>query len=484
MDALVRRLVELTSSFSLAEVPDRARRAAVRHIVDSVACAIAGYGTEPGRRARRFAGALRHEPGATVIGAGTKSAPAYAAFANTVMVRALDWNDGMLARGGGHPSDMLGALFATGEVAGSSGAQVLEATVLAYELLGALGRVAPLTERGWDQGLFVGAAAALAMGKLLGLRERELANALSLSLVPAVPLLVTRRGEISMWKNAATAWALLNATNAVAFAEAGMTGPSHPFEGPCGVFDQVTGRIEPQLPADPEGALVIELSHQKLFPAESHAQALLGLLPRLRAFTSVEEIEAIEIEAYAVLRNAIGSHPSVYDPKTPETADHSLPYLLAVGLVDGAVTPASFTPERLADPALRPLMARISIREDPDLTAGYRPARSEISGAPRARITVRKRSGEVLEAEASFPKGHARNPFDDDDVNAKLDVACAGRLTESQRETVRGAWWRIEEAPTLAPLMATIADLGASEEPGARGRATSRAARPASPSTS
>jgi 2-methylcitrate dehydratase len=450
-------LVDFTQGFSLEDVPAVAADAGLKHVVDAVVCAIAGYDTAPAQAAVR---AARHAPGAaTVFGAGFSAAPPYAAMANAVMVRVLDWNDGMLARGGGHPSDMIPGILAVAEVADASGHDVLEAVVLAYELLGGIGNVAPSNRRGWDQGLFMAVAVALAVGKLQGLTAEQLGHALSLAVISAVPLLVTRRGALSMWKGAATSVAVRHALDCVTLAKEGMTGPSEPFEGTMGVFDQLTGPFEVQLPANPGGRWVTEISHMKRYPAESHSQSLLGFVPSIREWSAVEDITAIEVECYWEMFNAIGSHASVWDPQNRETADHSLPYLLAVALIDGEVGLRSFDPDRIADPALRPVMAKISVRENPEFTAEYRPRGQELAAAPHVRITVRRRDGEVLVHDLSYPKGHSMNPLTVADVDAKLHRATAA-FGDEEREALRAAWWSMAEAPRIASVIRTVSGFG------------------------
>jgi 2-methylcitrate dehydratase len=460
MDKTTESLVAYARTSAESPLPPAAVDAARNHLVDAVACAIAGYATPPAKVAVQVARTMRSDRTATVLGAGVRSAPPYAVFANTIMVRSLDWNDGMLAPGGGHPSDMIPAILAAAETLDSSGEQVLRAIVLAYEALGSLGATVDRVKLGLDQGLFMGVATAMGVGLLHGLDDQRLANAISLSIVPAIPLHATRRGPLSMWKGAATAAATMNATNMVAFAKAGMTGPAEPFEGEAGVMDVLTGPFELAIPAYPNGKLVVQLSHQKLLPAESHSQAILGVVPRIRAWTSVDEIASIEVEAYEGLVVAIGKHPSVWDPKTRETADHSLPYLLAVALEDGGVTPASFRPERFTDPALRPLMAKVHVRENPEFTARYRSAGTEVAASPRARIAVRTTSGRELVEEVTYPKGHSRNPLTPDDIDGKLDQVCAGVVPDEARERIRRAWWGIGDAETIHGAIATLADFG------------------------
>jgi 2-methylcitrate dehydratase len=329
VDGITKQLVAYADDFRYSEVTPAVKDAAVKHLVDSIAVGIAGYDTEPARVAVRVARTVRADRPATVFGAGVSTTPEMAAFANATMIRGLDWNDGMLAQGGGHPSDMLSALFAVGETVAASGPQLLTAMVLAYEALGALGSSAPVRKLGWDQGTFMGAATALGLGHLLGLDPAQLANAVSLSVVPNVPLNVTRVGALSMWKGSATAAAVRNAVFATSLAQAGMTAPAEPFEGGSGLWQLVTGPFELNLPAYPGGKTVVEISHLKQFPAEAHSQALLRFLPTVLAFAPESDIESIEIETYWVAWDEIGSHPAKWDPKTRETADHSLPYLLA-----------------------------------------------------------------------------------------------------------------------------------------------------------
>jgi 2-methylcitrate dehydratase len=455
VDGITRQLVDFAADFDYDTMPTGVHDAAVNHVVDSIAVAIAGYASAPAQVAVRLAHQSTSDRPATVIGAGVRTTPELAAFANAVMVRAWDWNDGMFAQGGGHPSDMLSGLLAVAEPRGCSGRELLAALVLSYEALGALGNSAPVRQRGWDQGTFMGAATALGIGTLLGLDRERLANAVSLAVVPNVPLNVTRVGALSMWKGAATAAAVRNAVFAAQLAEHGMTAPAEPFEGGSGLWQLVTGPFELALPAYPGGRTVVEISHLKQFPAETHGQALLGLMPKVRAWRPIEDIEKIEIETYWQAYHEIAMHPSKWDPTTRETADHSLPYLLAVALVDGGIdTRSSFTPERITDPTLRPLMHKMVVTEDPEFTAGFRPPGKGISGQPRARLTVTAKSGERFVEEVGFHRGHFMNPMSRADIDAKFDAASSGIISDARRDQIRAAWWDVAAAADICDLMA------------------------------
>jgi 2-methylcitrate dehydratase len=199
--------------------------------LDSVACVIGGFDAPPSHIVRQLASKISASPGARVLGTGSLTAPDLAAFTNTVMLRVLDYNDTYVSRGSLHPSDLIPAALAAAEVMRSSGAEFVLSIVLGYEVAGAMSSAVNLRERGWDQGIYVAVATAVAVGKLLGLTQAQLGHAVSLALVPRIPLRQTRAGELSMWKGCATAASARGGVFAAQLAQLGMTGPDEPFEG-------------------------------------------------------------------------------------------------------------------------------------------------------------------------------------------------------------------------------------------------------------
>jgi 2-methylcitrate dehydratase len=464
MDNTSQQLVSYTREFGESSLPETIRHATVRHLVDSMGCAVAGFDSASAQVGVRLAKTVTSTAGATVFVDGVETSPEAAAFANTIMIRTWDWNDGMLAIGGGHPSDMIAAILAVGESVHSSGTEVLTAITLAYELLGALGSSAPVRNNGWDQGTFMGVATALAVSKLLGLTEEQMGNAASLAVVPNIPLRVTRTGSLSMWKGSATASAVRNAIFAAKMAAEGMTGPDEPFEGKTALWDQVTGPFEVSLPAYSDGRYVVQLAHFKQFPAETHSLAFVGFAPTILEFAPIDDIESIAIETYWHAWHEIGMHPSRWDPQTRETADHSLPYLLAVALVDGDVNLDSFLPKRYLDDALRPVMDKISITENSEYTALFRPKSSGITADPRSKIHVKTHSGRELIEELGYPRGHANNPMTDEDINVKLDSTCRRIVDAERKEQLRDAWWNVEKYSDIGePIRTMVGVLGEGE---------------------
>jgi 2-methylcitrate dehydratase len=460
MDATTRRIVDYTVGFSRADLTPAVLSAALHHVVDTVAVAVAGHDSEQAGIGARMARTARPASGAepaTVIGHGISTTPDLAAFANTIMVRTYDWNDGMQAKGGGHPSDMLPGILAVGEVSHATGADVLVAITLAYELLGGLGRNVPIGDLGYDQGTLMAPATALACGKLLGLRPDQLAHAASLALVPNVPLGVSRWGALSMMKGCATAFAVRNAVFAVLLAQAGLTGPDEPFDGIYGLRHK-TGPFDVDLPVLAGGPSVIEMSHQKPVPAETQVLALLELVPDIRAFNPVDRITSITIDLPDHAFEHIADPPK-YDPRTRETADHSLPYMLAVALLDGELTLDSYREERFTDPRVRALMGRIVCRPDEELSRLRRELMAGVTRPAPARIDVRWADGRQYRQEVLYYRGHHRNPMSRAEIDDKFASICDRCMPAGAGARLRAAWWGIERCPDIAQLMAALATI-------------------------
>jgi 2-methylcitrate dehydratase len=341
---------------------------------------------------------------------------------------------------------MLGAILAAAELQGASGKDFLLATIAGYEVFGALADHVPLRDRGWDQGVFVAPASAAGAGLLLGLSMQEMADAIAIAVTANVATRQTRAGELAMWKGCATAAAAKAGLFAAQLAKAGMTGPTAAFEGRHGLCEQVTGPFELGDLGGSGRAFAIERTNFKFFAAEYHAQAPLAIALGLRDRVRAEEIEALDVQIYAMAHSEIGSEPAKWDPRTRETADHSLPYMLAVALVDGRLTPASFEPQRYLDPGLRPLMSRIRVAEDPELTRRFP---QELA----SRIEVTTRSGLRFTERADYPKGHARNPMTDADVETKFRDLSADVLGRIQSDGALEALWRLEEVSRIGALV-------------------------------
>jgi 2-methylcitrate dehydratase len=462
MDHTTDVIVEFVDRLDAAALSAQVLHEAKRLVVDSVGCAIGAIDAPPARVGRSLASEVTSDSfSATAFGVPRRTTVEMATFANGIMVRYLDFNDMYFspAGAGGHPSDLIPGLLATGEAMGASGRDMLLATAIAYEVNGALAGAVWLRERGWDQGFNIVAASAMGAGKLLGLSRDELGHALSLAVTPNIPVRQTRVGELSMWKGCATANAARNGVLAARLASKGVTGPPNPFEGRAGIWEQVTGPFELEFALQPESYVIGRIS-TKYRPAEYNSQGPLDLIISMRDRVQPDDVERMDVETYYLTFDEIGDRakqPEKWDPRTRETADHSLAYMLAVALVDGDVGLDSFTPERVADPALRPLMNRISIAENADFSKRF-PAEL------MCRITIHTKSGAVIDGEIAHPKGHRLNPMSDDEINLKFDRLVDRRGSDDAQLSrgVRNSLWELENLPGIATVLEPLGHLHAS----------------------
>ncbi len=441
MDKTTRALADYVVNLEFSQLTASALHQAKRRLIDTLGCAAGGYDSEPAAIARRIAARQQGEPAARIIGTGKRTSMEMAAFTNCVMARYLDYNDTYISVGSGHASDMIPACLAVAEAQNASGRDLLLSIVIAYEIYTGLADVVPLRNLGWDQGLFVVLGSAAAASRLLGLTRDQTADALAIAVTANIPTRQTRSGELAMWKGCATAVSARAGIFAALLAADGMHGPTAAFEGRDGVWDQVTkGPFELKRLGGDGVPFGVERTNLKFFPSEYHSQAPVAMAVELRAKINVADIEAINVETYHFAWSEIGSEPEKWDPQTRETADHSLPYLLALGLVDGFIKVDSFSPARMRDPALRQLMQKIKVAENPAFTAQF-PAKLV------TQLEVVMRGGEKLNVTAQYPKGHAKNPMTDAEVELKFLNLCEPLMDDAQRRALLAALWKIEDAP-------------------------------------
>jgi 2-methylcitrate dehydratase len=432
LDDLTRRIAAYAAGARFQDLPDEVVHTATVRMVDSLACAIAAYDCDAAAIGRRLArGAVPERYPGRILGFGERTAAEAAAFTNTCMIRSLDFND---QYPGGHPSDCLGGLLALAEQDGVTGQRLLTSMVVAYELFVRFNDATNLRDRGWDQGFVAGISTAAAAGNLLGLSAEQVGQAVAITAVANVPMRNTRAGELSEWKGAATAYAVRNGVFAALLAAEGMTGPDRPFEGRHGLWDLITGPFELAPLPNQGGPSRIAAVNLKYWPVEYNAQLVVWLGLEIRSKVNWPDIAQIEagVDSFTLLE--IGSDPEKWDPQTRETADHSLPYILARTLVDGTVGAATFAPAAVGDPALRPLMARIRVRRD-EAADALAPAASLIT----AEVTTT--DGRQQRFELRDPLGHAKNPMQAKDVQAKFLRVAEPALGPQRAAEALGRWW-------------------------------------------
>lgn len=422
-------------------------------ILDSLACAIGALDSEPVNmiraQIREFGGKGR----CTLIGGG-KTAPDRAAFYNSALVRYLDFNDGYLAKGETcHPSDNLGAVLAACEYAGRNGKDLLTSLAVAYQVQCRLSDVAPVRAKGFDHTTLGSYAVASGVAKALDLDQEKTANAIAISGTAFNALRVTRTGTLSNWKGLAYPNTAFGALHATFLASRGITGPSEVFEGNKGLMDTITGHFD--LDWSKENVERITQTIVKKYNAELHSQSTVEGVLELKEeyqFTGAD-IQRIDIEIFDVAYNIIGGGEegekiTIY---TKEEADHSLPYIVAVAILDNQVMPAQYLPERIVRQDVQTLLRRVFVRPVDEFSHRF-PDQMPSS----IRITLK--DGRVLTRQKRDYEGFLTRPMRWERITEKFEQLSRRRVPLQLQREIADAVVRLEAIPVreLASLLGKV----------------------------
>ncbi|WP_125611455.1 MmgE/PrpD family protein [Specibacter cremeus] len=359
----------------------------INRIIDNASVAIASLNRGPIVAAR--AQALTHAPstggaGASVFGITERVSPEWAAWANGVAVRELDYHDTFLAAEYSHPGDNIPPILAVAQHTGASGADLVRGIATGYEIQVDLVKAICLHKHKIDHVAHLGPSAAAGIGTLLGLDVETIFQSVGQGLHTTTATRQSRKGEISTWKAHAPAFAGKMAVEAVDRAMRGQTSPVPIYEGEDGVIawllDGPDASYEVPLPADGEAKRAILDTYTKEHSAEYQAQAWIDLARKLHGehpeVTDPANVTSVLIKTSHHTHHVIGSganDPQKYDPTASrETLDHSIPYIFTVALQDGRWHHVdSYAPERAARPDTVALWHKVTTEEDPEWTRRY-----------------------------------------------------------------------------------------------------------------
>ncbi|HEX6547960.1 MAG TPA: MmgE/PrpD family protein [Candidatus Dormibacteraeota bacterium] len=414
MTTEVERLAAFVNGARWSDVSPATVDALKLRILDALGCAIGALDSPVLARIRAEIEELGGNPRATLLGGG-RTAPDRAALHNAAAVRYLDFNDSFMAPGETcHPSDNLGAALAAVEFAGGSGRDLLLALAIAYQVQCRLSELAPVRAHGFDHTTQGAYAAAAAAARGLGLDAAQTANAIAIAGTAFNALRVTRTGELSNWKGLAYPSTDFSAVQAALLARAGITGPREVFEGNKGFKQAIAGPFE--IDWEREDLEAVLRTSVKRYNAEFHSQSVLEAVLELRQHgIEPAAVERVEVDLFQVGYDIIGGgeEGDKRSVSTKEEADHSLPYLVAVALLDGHVLPAQYAPERIAAADVQSLLRRVVIRPDAELSARF-PAEHA------CRVRIRLSDGRVLAREQSGFPGFVTQPAGWPEVEAKF----------------------------------------------------------------
>lgn len=395
----------------------------INRIIDNAAVAAASLERAPivAARDQAFAHPVsRGGHGSTVFGCqfSELTSPEWAAWANGVAVRELDYHDTFLSADYSHPADNIPPILAVAQHVGSDGLALLRAIATGYEIQMDLVRAICLHRHKIDHVAHLGPAAAAGIGTLLNLDTETIFQAVGQALHTTTATRQSRKGEISTWKAYAPAFAGKMAVEAVDRAMRGQTSPSPIYEGEDGVIawllDGPDASYDVPLPSAGESKRAILDSYTKEHSAEYQAQALIDLARRLhderQDITDPANVESIVLHTSHHTHYVIGSgagDPEKYDPTASrETLDHSIPYIFAVALQDGGWHHIdSYAPERASCADTVELWNKITTAEDPEWTRRYHsedPAERAFGG----RVEITLTTGETIVSDIAVADAH------------------------------------------------------------------------------
>jgi 2-methylcitrate dehydratase len=427
-------LAKYAARASFADLSAQSRKQLPVHILDSIGCCIAALGAGPVEACRAQVADFGSDGPCALIGGG-KANPIYAAFWHTALVRYVDFMDNFLAATETcHTADNFGVALTVTDYVGGSGRDLMLAVALSYTVQSRFVDHANFMTRGFDHTTQLAFSLNAAAGRLLGMSEPQIANAIAMAAVSDASFAVVRAKPLSQWKGLASAQSALEAMNTLFLARRGVEGPLQVIEGANGIDNLL--HMQVRIDWDKVGYEGVLESTIKKYNAMIHTQSAVHCMVELVKQNKVDPTKVVSIEAEVTRITYDFAGGGLYGVdkivQTKEQADHNLPYLLAVAMLDGDVMPAQFEPDRIIRADVQQLLKKVSVRPDHVFTELY-PAKMP------AKVTVRLQDGSVIEHEVQDFPGMPSDLFTWEDAVEKFDRLVAGRADESVSREIKDA---------------------------------------------
>ncbi|MFC1556660.1 MmgE/PrpD family protein [candidate division KSB1 bacterium] len=435
------------------DLPEDVVNEVKRYLYDSVGCAYGGYRTKDVNILRDIYTEMGGKEEAALIGFGDKMPAVNATLVNSLMVRALDYNDIYWKEDPSHPSDIIPAALAVGEMVDASMKDVIVAIVLAYEFEMRLCEFAVpgVRERKWHHATLTQFVSPIVAGKLLGLDENQMVNAIGISGSHNHTIGCPTAGKLTMMKNTVDPMAVQAGVFAALMAQKGYSGTEAVFEGKEGLMDVYGEGWDRSKLLDGLGeSFKIHECSMKAFPTEAlthtHISATLKVINENDIKT--DEIEEVVVTSIARACDILFD-PHKYEPETRETADHSLPYCIARAIIDRKITTQSFDESKIQDPLLKEVIFKIKGEASEEFEKMF-PAKQP------SRVTVRTKGGGEHSVYLEYPKGDPREPMSNDDLEIKFNSLSDGLLTNDRQEAVRDMVYSCETLGSVRIFMNSL----------------------------
>jgi len=426
---------------------------AKRFLLDSVGCALGGYQQHDVKIALEVLDEIAGRGPATVIGTGKKIDAVSASLANGLMIRCMDYNDIYWKQDPSHPSDIFPAAIAGCERAKSDGKELIVGIVLGHEFEMRFCEAAfpGIRERGWHHATLTAFVAPIVAGRALYLPWQQIQHAIGISASRHCTLGAVTAGKLTMMKNTVDPMATQSGMLAALMAEKGYTGPEHVVDGKEGLTHCFGPEWKLNLLTDGLGeSWRITQCGMKFFPTEALTHAPISAVLDLVKENDLhpENVEKIQIRSLARAADIL-SDPSKYDPHTKETADHSLPYVIAAALAERQVTPAQFEMAKIMDPTIRAQLKKVEVVADPEIEKVF-PA------LQRVIVNITTVGGKTFTRQLDYPKGDPRNPLSDAEIEEKFSALAEGVLSKKAQQKLKEAIWNLEKVGSVSKLMALM----------------------------
>ena len=432
--SLSRQMAEYAVGLTFKDLPDEVVEETKRYLYDSIGCAYGGYHTKDVNVLRDIYTEMGGKPEATVIGFGDKLPAVNTTLVNSLMIRALDFNDIYWKEDPSHPSDLIPAALSVGELVDAPMQQVIVAIVLGYEFEQRLCEFAVpgVRERKWHHATLTQFVSPIVAGKLLGLNVEQMVNAIGINGAHNHTIGCPTAGKLTMMKNTVDPMAVQSGVFAALMAQKGYSGTEAVFEGKEGFMDvfgpdwdmeKLTGGLGSSFK-------ILECS-MKAFPTEAltHSHITTTLKVVKENDISYDKIDEVTVTTIARACDILFD-PHKYKPESRETADHSLPYCIAAALVDHQVTTNSFSDEKLKDPRIWEVINKIKGKASKEFEAMF-PAKQP------SKVEVKTTDGKKFEAYLEYPKGDPREPMSEEDLQAKFNALSEGLLSKERQNKVK-----------------------------------------------
>ncbi len=446
MSTITATMAQWAASLCYEDLPDDVVHEAKRFLLDSLGCALGGLRQEDAQIARAVLRDLAGTGPCAVLGTADRVDPVTAALANALMIRVMDYNDIYWQQDPSHPSDLIPAALSCCELMEASGRELIVGIVLGHEFEMRLceAAVPGVRERGWHHATLTAFASPVVAGRMLQLPWQQIQHAIGISGSRQLTLGAVTAGKLTMMKNTVDPLATQSGVLAALLARRGYTGPEHVIDGKEGLVNVLGPDWKLNVLTDGLGAdWRIRRCGMKAYPTEAltHTPISAVLALVMENDLTPDTVASIEIRSLARAADILAD-PSKYDPRSKETADHSLPYCIAAALVDRQVTPAQFEMRRIMDETVRAQLGKIKVIADPEIERVF-PA------LQRTHVTITTVAGNRFEKQIDFPKGHPRNPLTDVEIEQKFNALAETVMSAAARAFVSEAVWHLDEVELI-----------------------------------